>query len=200
MALNDIYRVSIEGELDGQLCVVTGHYAETLAGTETPDILSSSIAGSVQAQWRLSMLPLLSVSYEYHRTVVNQIQPVVGVHSFVVPDAPSFGQVVGDSLPGTVAVVVTKITLTPGRSGRGRSYIPGIPESISVGGRVQAGSIGDFGTALAASFPDITSVNGNVLEWVVYSKTPVPTWHRIISTRPNRVLGNQRRRRIGRGA
>lgn len=113
------------------------------------------------------------------------------------------GAQVGPALPGTVAAVIRRMSYWGGKRGRGRLYIAGIREADSDNGviladalaklnglaakLVTAAAYGDFGTQAPYHFSRNKTGETGVKGTLLTKKYVDP------------VLGNQRRRRIGRG-
>ena len=128
--------------------------------------------------------------------------PEVPSTSYIIAGALT-GQVEQDGLPGTVAAVITRRSAFGGKRGRGRVYLPGIGEENVTNGAMNGAQVtlcdtlaatfildwgqGDFGHQYAFHWskpiPPDTSVRGAML----------------ISAKTDPILGNQRRRRPGRG-
>lgn len=157
------------------------------------------------------LLPLLSNTIKLVRLVGTLLEAVdsLGVVMAVSPSVS--GSVVSAPLPNNSSYVVTFNTLTRGRSGRGRNYIPGLTTVV----QADANSVTDgFRTGLFDYFVQIkanSSEIGNTM--VVVSRfsgvdaegKPIPrtvgVTHPIISfTTFDKTLDSQRRRLPGRGA
>lgn len=106
-----------------------------------------------------------------------------------------------DALPSTVAAVVKWVTLYRGRSYRGRTYHTGIPENVTVINTLNT----TFRDTLQAAYDELRQFFATTTPLVVVSRfqngayltTGIHTT--ITGVYVSGVLGNQRRRRPGRG-
>lgn len=130
MAVGDIYLLSIESAFGGTENV----FINTLAYFQSSD---SSISGP----------EALTNAFEFTaRPAYSQlISSGIGLRSYTVRNAATgltlyeesiigkTGAIAGDPLPNQVAAVLTLVTNEPGRSKRGRIYVPPAGESSSQG-------------------------------------------------------------------
>jgi len=127
-----------------------------------------------------------------------------------------FGSVSGEGMPPHDAAVLSLYTDYPGRRTHGRLYISGLPESLQSEGELTAPaetSLKNLGDWLLSQFGEngfspyywwgvYSRANGNVRmpgppPYIQYDPLAHIPWSRHV---PNKVLGTQRHRRIGRGA
>lgn len=127
-----------------------------------------------------------------------------------------FGSVAGEGLPPHDAAVLSLYTDYPGRRTHGRLYISGIGESMQTNGELTSGaefSMKNLGDHLVGSYGEsgtspyywmgvYSRANGAVRlpgppPFISYSPLTLIPWARHV---PNKVLGTQRHRKIGRGA
>lgn len=79
----------------------------------------------------------------------------------VLPGAPSAGTIVSPSLPNNTASVITSRTANRGRSYRGRTYIPGVPQTDQqTPTALSLAEITAFLTAFGNLLPIITALGG----------------------------------------
>lgn len=127
-----------------------------------------------------------------------------------IPPAPVTGLMAQESVPMNVAAVLTHRTAQRGRSYRGRTYQPGLPDSIRT-------SPGEFNLASLAAIASVyvTGLITNLpagWDWAVVShytggQKPNPSLPRIHGLKTNitgvtvdALIDSQRRRLYGRGA
>lgn len=99
-----------------------------------------------------------------------------------------------DELPAYAAAVIQKRTATPGKEGRGRWYIGGVPEGATNQGRLTDADIGTF-SALATKLITPLTVDGVLCEprhWSEKLGALLP----ITGVTVNSILGTMRRRRL----
>lgn len=128
------------------------------------------------------------------RVRIGASEPPYTFYDFF-PDGAT-GTVTGTALAPNTAALVQKITNTPGRPGRGRSFYPGIPDtSVDEVGLVDP-------TRRAAIVNGIESMlvelgDGGLLNWVVLHPTDSPladTPSLVVSTTVAPIVATQRRR------
>lgn len=112
-------------------------------------------------------LDLISNQYSVTETVATVQLGVVGVDDPVIGTsaASGTGAQVGDPVPQNTAFLVHKRTATGGRGGRGRMYLPGVPEAqvnhvgALTGAAVTAGNLNLEQFRLDVNFaPTVTSM------------------------------------------
>lgn len=113
----------------GTLSVLTGAYKVWIT-TELVDYISNSVY----------FISVTATSLE------SDMAP-----QYIDPFSPAlYGAVGGDCTPNQVALVVTHRTGLTGRSARGRTYVPGIPEGVTVNSRVTTSYRDGLGAAFEA--------------------------------------------------
>lgn len=123
MAAGDIYRVSLTGNVFGQTVMHVLHFrmksgAGTVSGLQT--VVASQFANDMSAQQSEDLM--------WTSCAVRGLIPLADVSEFTFPGGYA-GQLVGESEPSFVAAIASLKTGTPGRSTRGRMYIPGVRTS-----------------------------------------------------------------------
>lgn len=157
------------------------------------------------------LFPGLSADLTLERVDVKKVSAGAAKELEQTLVADNVGEEAGDCLPSHNAAVVTLRTIVPGRSGRGRMYLPGIPES----GQAQSKISPELATIIAAfidcmftSFKIGDPPATNQFVWGVYSRklgSPTPPYTSagfaaITNYRVNTVIGTQRSRKVGRGS
>lgn len=121
----NVAEVRVRTVVDNQNLLNILHFAhETgpITGTNLAELL-----GIVDAWYSSAILPWLSADLTYRGVDGYDISIPNGVYWGDSTSAGPGGSG-GESMPGNVAFVVKFYTAERGRSGRGRNYIPGIPE------------------------------------------------------------------------
>lgn len=104
------------------------------------------------------------------------------------------GTAASDETPDYVAAVIRKRTLVPGKNGRGRWYIGGVPEMKTATNRLAGTGVFDL-NAIAAAF--MQQVNAGGVLWSPRHLSPqLDTLVPIVQTQVVLALGTQRRRRV----
>jgi hypothetical protein len=161
------------------------------------------------------LLPGLAADTQLESVHGQIVGPAIGLEDDWTPATGDIvaGAASGDAEPSFVSAVVSLRTTQPGRSGRGRMFIGGIPEVGTSGSLLNIEGITypaivAFLACIVAAFPKAELGTGAHFEWGVYSrklggvtKPPFPDvgFHAVTSFIVRRELGTQRRRKIGRG-
>lgn len=107
------------------------------------------------------------------------------------------GSVAGNALAPNTAFLVTKTTATPGRQGRGRMYLPWVPEdAVDDFGQVDVTARGNVQTAVTDFVADLQS-SDLVGEWVVLHELGSPLEENpseVLSVGCSALVATQRRR------
>lgn len=209
-AAGEVWRVYIQGVIEGQEC-------ENVLAFRTPlgdsDVLAHLIADLVEC-FVTGLLPVLSSTYTIQQIKAHRITPTVGPDVLWLPDntVETQGQATGDSQPSFVSALISLRTSFGGRSGRGRMFIAGVPESDTTASRIPSES--DLWVALLAfcacmlgKFLTQDPPVVNKWEWGVFStkiggtKAPFNAngFHPMIAAAPSPLLATTRSRKIGHG-
>lgn len=156
------------------------------------------IAGALHGIFDTRMSAIVSSRYTLHQTqvYVGTGDPMGDLTAIFVEDQPMAGSI--DCAPQNCAFLVHKLTNRAGRRGKGRFYLPGIPESVvDNAGGVASAFQGTMNTALAAFLADIAALpdlTGMVLihnEGVTaVPAAPTPVTQLVV----DRMIATQRRR------
>jgi hypothetical protein len=211
VAVGDIVQVTPRYEIEGQQTENVWYFQCTNAD---PNMLANLLL--VIAQCIIThLLPALGNNVTLESVHGKIVGPAVGAEDEWTPGTGDVvaGAATGDSEPSFVAAVVSLYTAQPGRSGRGRTFIGGIPEASTTGSllNVETGvypAIIATLACIAAAFPLRELGGAASYEWGIYSRKlggatkppyPVAGYHGITRTVVRRELGTQRRRKLGRG-
>ena len=208
--INEVFRVRIIGECEGQLTVNTFAYREfkTLAGNGSRAIMDALHIELVAANGFLDKyLACLSVDW-----VGTSIYIDVPTKTDIAPVAYGMVNKVGAGpvghCPTTVSGVVHKLSTWKGRHGRGRVGLPAVPLAWVLGSKfdpLPVPAYQAFSDAIATALVDGTydwrpGILG--LDKRTFPADPAKwayTWVDIGEGTYNPILGNVRRRRPGRG-
>ena len=195
MAVGDVFQVTQIGVQHSQTILNVFHYRTTVAGTDT-DILSA-VAAAFEVVTSNAWQNTTSDEFEIIGYAVQKILPLPISNAFT-RNVSRVGLIAGDSLPTSMAGVITKRTAFGGASNRGRTYVAGLPLSFE-----EQSTISNIGLTLLQALGDtldnpLVTTNGTTLEPVLLHRDPM-TVTPIKSTLARRILRNQRRRQVGRG-
>lgn len=196
MALNDIFRMSVEGlGPNAQLCVCVFHYRQdTIAGQDTGEELCIGFADDEINDFAAVIADDCLIQKIETRNVT---QPTFGFDFSVSPAVP--GILAGEVLPSQVSCVVSWRTGLIGRSFRGRSYLWPATEAMQNLGQWIPAYLTDVATFASTMQTIGETITGATYRQVVWSPTlsiATPVTSAIV----DEITGTQRRRRPGRGA
>lgn len=210
-AVGDIIQVTPRYTIEGQQTENVWYFQCVNAD---PDILLGLLV--IVAHCIIThLLPALGNNVTLDSVVGKIVGPAVGGQA---EWRPTTGDVVagantGDSEPSFVAAVISLYTAHPGRTGHGRSYIGGVPESDTTGSLINIESplwaaLAATVACIVAAFPARELGGAASYEWGIYSRKdggvtkppyPVTGYHAITAAIPKRELGTMRSRKLGHG-
>jgi hypothetical protein len=211
VAVGDIVQVTPRYEIEGQQTENVMYFQCLNAD---PNMLANLLL--VVATCIIThLLPALGSNCTLESVHGKIVGPAVGGEDEWTPGTGDVvaGAAAGDSEPSFVAAVVSLYTAHPGRTGRGRMFIGGIPEGSTTGSllNIETGAypaIVATMACIAAAFPLRELGSAAAYEWGQYSRKdgavtkppyPVVGYHGITRFVVRRELGTQRRRKLGRG-
>jgi hypothetical protein len=120
-----ILQTTLEGRMDNQLTINDLFWFSS--GAITPSTVNSLLTGL--SNWLDTTLsPLLSRDMTYTRIRAVDLGSPIGLAQEMA--TPFVGGVDVEAAPNNVAACVSLRTAQRGRSGRGRNFLPGIPNSV----------------------------------------------------------------------
>jgi len=121
--------------------------AEVTMGIDLASFSGTTQDGAdlASAAWAATVLADQTSSVTLSRTRFKRGPNVSG--AFAEKATTSAGGIGSSAMPPQVSLLITKVTATGGRSGRGRSFMPGVTE-------VDIGPNGELGTAYLADVQD----------------------------------------------
>lgn len=198
----NVAQAQVFGRIDGQTTINDLYFA-----TEAPPVTLGqldALALALDAWFSASILTLLSASYSYEHVRVRDLTSQAG---FVVErsDSAGPGGAGGAFVPNNVAPCISFRTAIAGRSGRGRNYIPGVPQSVISGNTISPGFIADTTIAYQGLLAT-GSFKPAGWTWVVVSRftlnapRPAGVANAVLSVLyTDTTVDSQRRRLPGRG-
>lgn len=167
----DAFQVRIIGSQDGSQTQNVLHF---VAANSDADVLLHLI--TVLANCFVSnLLPVLSSAFTLQTINWKKVHPTLGNEVITIPAGAGAGGTVEPALPSFCSAVVSLRTGQGGRSHRGRMYLPGIPESATVGSTFDPS--GDFWLGLIAfaacvltNFTPGDPPAAGTYQWSVYSR------------------------------
>lgn len=138
-----------------------------LGGTPWDATALVTAISSIIPAWAANVTLELSTGYHALTVYARDLSTEAGAVAEGTFDPGTAGTVSGDAHPGNVAVCITHRTGLAGRSYRGRTYIGGIPEVMTVQNDITTAFQGDLLAAWNAFIGEMTSSG---YEFVVVSR------------------------------
>lgn len=209
VATGEVVQILVQGTIEEQQCENVWYFRAQAAD---PDVLLHLIADIVACL--LPLIPHLSSTYRLDRIKAKIVSPAVGLEEEWEPAAGDLieGAAAGDARSSHDAALISLKTARPGRSGRGRSFMAGVPELDTVGSQINTESalwvaLVAFAACMVGKFHPRDVVAAGNYEWGVMSrkiggaKPPflAAGFAPIIRAVPSKYLATQRSRKVGRG-
>lgn len=132
-------QVTVEGVADNQLTINDTYWQASGAVNLSGMVgLGEAVSGWVGS----AFAPLLSEDWSSTRVRVVDLSSPTGL--FFETASVNTGGVAGEAAPNNVAACVSIRSANRGRSGRGRNYVPGIPNSLITLNTLDNGFISDL--------------------------------------------------------
>ena len=208
-AINSTWQVAIRGRQDGQRTINVFDFVCVGASSDVELHLILVLINC----FITNLLPVLSSSWTLEDVVWRQTGPTLGLENVTVPEGAGPGGGAAQALPSMVAAVISKHTLLAGRSGRGRTFIPGIPEAATTNSNLDTGhafwaGLLAFAACVIGAFVHVDPAGGtDLFDLAVYSRkiggSAFPFggsgFHAVRSYVPTALLATMRSRKVGRG-
>lgn len=206
----DKYQVVVNGRIEGQATANIFYF-----GAVGPiDDVELRIIVALWECYRDIFLLGASSAWSIDNFTWKRVSPTLGVEHIFVPQDLAAPQGNAAALPSFTSAVISKRTDTGGRSGRGRMYMPAIPEADAAGSILAPNQgywlrLVAFAACLAQKFITLGDPPpANAAALFLYSRklggTTFPLgangFKLITSLVPHRELGTTRSRKVGRGA
>lgn len=193
MAVGDIFRVTMEQALHSQTIMNTLHYrCVTTGGADSP-VLAALITSNITPL----MKAVQSNELTHGPVYVQKIWPLPPLLPAANNTAIGVAGVAQNSLPTSMAVVITKKTEFAGRKYRGRFFAAGVPVTHENDSRLALANVAAW-QALADALDDVLVTPGWSFQPVLWHKA-TKTYHDLMSGEVRLILRNQRRRQVGKG-
>ena len=133
-------QVRLQGTVDSQITINDLFFELSGGGINVANLTTLAVA--VEDWWALNVANLLSFDWSTTRVSAIDLTSITGP----AVDVPSstVGGFSGEAAPNNVAACVSFRTASRGRSGRGRNFVPGIPNSEITLNTLSSGFIGDL--------------------------------------------------------
>lgn len=183
-----LFRLVASGTTPGEVFSFTMHADGNLSTADA----AQEFADALTAAWGAGMASLTTADVDVTAAAAASIDPATeGQITRAEVVLALTGTDVGEMLPFQCATVVSLLTASATRSGRGRFYLPPLAASVLDGGRISAASLATLDAAWTAFFD---SLNTSGLTVVVRNRAShISTG--VTSARVGDVIDTQRRRR-----
>lgn len=199
MAINDLYQVTAFINVDGTECQMTMGYEQFLGSND-----ADTLEATAQAWLDLCLVAfraMTSDGCEINRVQVDPVTATDEVPGFIDTTSVS-GDLLGESMPSNMAVVIHLPTIAPDAKHNGRVYVPGIPEDGQAEGTLEPAQIilcDTFAATLAIdlqpSVPQDAEFRPVVISRVVDGVPRVPPVGFLVGVPVLRTSVRQQRRR-----
>ncbi len=187
---NDVYRLIVRGNCDGQFWETVQHYSSNVASASDPVTTAGNLITGFISEVEPQLADMLAVDNEitgYSAKRVNN----GGSPTVMRPITPVVGTVAGTSATAAVAYCIVNEYSHLSAFKTGRWFIPGIPETYLVGNGYAAGGISSSINLINANAT--FTEGGDIFHWGTWSRTYslffLPTYVHLSSK-----VGIQRRR------
>lgn len=152
MAVSDVYRIEVYQNVGSELTMNVLHARETVAETINTNVASCLIEMAVVLYEALA--DQMSEDWRVIQMTARRVSPGSGIPStLVLGGAESIeGAIVGDIIPSASALLISLYSTNFTRSGRGRQYLPGLPEASQNEGQITEAVHGSFQTIANAQY------------------------------------------------
>lgn len=187
------YQVRLHWLLHGQICYNVLHF--TSRGVQD---LVDNLLVPVMTCVTDHLIPVLSHDVELTGADVKNITGSVAQEVEAAPADVGVGSESVDSLPSINAAVISLKTTHPGRSGRGRMFLPGIPEDKQQGSKLDPVFItaaAAFLACMVAAFVNSDPLATPFFHWSVRSRKDTANYP-ITTAVCKPIIGSMRSRKI----
>lgn len=199
MAVNDVYRAEVFQNVGSELTMNVLHFREVTEETVLANP-AEAVCAAAHAIY-LGVVDNMSEDWRVTQITARKVSGTPGVPFTRVLGAADAveGTVVSEIVPSQTALLVSFYSSNALRTGRGRMYLPGIPENAQNEGQMLEAAVTNFQTWADAFFVDVLGpfLTGDSTWWLTIfgpTTTPSPVQDVIQATvRSN--LATQRRRR-----
>ena len=208
-ATNDCWQVRVQGRIDGQVTENVLHF-KTLSDTD--DIETRLIVVLLNCI-TTHLIPVITSGWTLERIVWKQVTPTLGVEHIYATGLPAAGEGDAAALPSYCSAVLSERTLLGGRTHRGRMYIPGIPEEVTINSAFDStnaywAALIAFAACLVTNFVFHDPTGPNHQQLCVYSRKNggstfpygLAGFSNVETITPVPQVGTTRSRKVGRGS
>jgi len=165
--VNDILEITAEGMNEGTPWAAIRHYKITAIGNA--NTVASDVAQFWETNFFAGLADELTTQWRAECVTISRVAPAPrNVEFFPFTAIP--GTIATDGVANATAFLYRFATAVVGSRGRGRMFVPGLPEEATNGGLVTAAAATDLQAVGDLLAQDI-GAGGNNMEAVVFSRT-----------------------------
>lgn len=209
VAQGQVVQVLVQGTIEQQECQNVWYFR---AQAPDPDMLANLLLDI--AACLLALIPSLGNTYRLDRLKAKIVSPAVGLEEEWYPDANDDvqGAASGEARASHDSALISLRTTRPGREGRGRVFMAGVPEGSTSGSEISPESplwlgLLAFTACMIDKFKTKDLPAAGDYEWGVMSrkiggvKPPFAPagFAPIVKATPVKFLATTRSRKVGRG-
>lgn len=190
----DRYQVRIKWLLHGQECLNVLNFVNR-GSADILTVLVQPILDCIVD----NLLPVLSNEITLKGADFKNVSGTTAQEGEIILTADNVGAESVDSLPSFNALVVNLRTNHPGRTGRGKMFLPGIAEDRQETSQVDATFIAAavaFLACMVTAFVNSDPLATPFFHWSVYSRKDTAAYP-IQTATPNAVIASMRSRKVG---
>lgn len=169
------------------------YYELSAAGPADKQVFVDAIAAAVRTAFLSDWEEIICATSRIYG-VATQLNVGGVVYTGSTNVASSAGLVEADELPNADAVVIQKRTAQPGKEGRGRWYVGGVPETFTDTSWLNVTGMSEY-NSFAEHLNETLTVSGVTLSPRHYSKK-LDTMYPIVTCKTAVRLGTMRRRMV----
>ena len=193
--VDDIIEVTSVNYMTNQLGLMIHHYQlDNMSGA---GCTLEEVAAAMEAKFALAQRDLMCVVATHRGYRIRRISPVKTAYFIDIADQ-GVGAVPGEPLPSQVSGIITLQTALPGRTNRGRKYMPFPSEGDNGVDHIPSLVYMPLLGALATLFTQFVTcgVLGSICEFrpIIYRGPAFVIHSTVVNARANRKWATQRRR------
>ena len=209
-AQGELWQLFIQGRIENQECENVLWFR---ADSPVDDMIVRLLQVVIDC-FITNLLPVLASTYTFERIRARRVFPTLGPDIDLEQEEGGQvqGQGAGDAEPSFVSALISLRSNRGGRSGRGRTFIAGVPEAATTSSYLNPehafyGALLAFVACMIAGFVHTGELGSNQVSWGVFSrklghaKFPylAEGFAPLVSANVVRLLATTRSRKIGHG-
>lgn len=210
--LHALYQVRIDGRIENQQTKNVMHFMQY--STDGDNDVETHLVLAILNCFITNLLPVMSSAWTLESATWKQLAPTLGNENQTVPAGILQGAGGADALPSYCSALLSIRTTLGGRSGKGRMFLPGIPENQTEGSLIDKdlamwAALLAFAVCIIQTFGVKADPDPGQHAWAfgVFSRKlggaaapfNIAGFHPVTSIVPSALLATTRSRKIGHG-